>query len=259
MRLEPGGAPVRARSAGSAGISARCLEANADTLRTSASIENLPVEHRRGHDEADAGDDLADAWLWDALRIVRPEKISGHRSQRHYQRFRPVDQSGEDEINRRDLIDERTEDGLDGVHLVNVGETETTQRGKHQNANAGAEVAAVNRHEKLKQDGRPDRATVWRRVCHGRVGKVGEATERALGDKKDRRKENEVRHHSRENGLARARQQNAADQPAQKAYGEESLEPRFHGGDLMAEAINASGGAEHKGERAAGVRSQWRR
>src|SRR5947207_9179991 len=84
-----------------------------------AVLSKLFVEHHRGDDETDGGDDLPDALLWDALRKMRTQKITGQRAGGHYKRFRPVDQSGEDEIDRRHLVDERTEDGLEAVNFVN--------------------------------------------------------------------------------------------------------------------------------------------
>src|SRR5207247_4825430 len=90
-------------------------------------LAKLFVEHHGGDDEADGGNDLADASLRDALRVVRAEEIPGQRAHGHHERFRPINQSREDEIDWRDLMDERAEDGLDAIHLMNVGESQIAE------------------------------------------------------------------------------------------------------------------------------------
>src|SRR5205814_9099650 len=91
------------------------------------------------------------------------------------------------------------------------------------------------------------------------VGKTGEATERVLGHKNDRRKENEERHHFSENLLAGACEQNAAAESTQETYGRESFQPWFHARDLLAETIDTPGCAEDQGECAGGIGNKRRR
>src|SRR5207247_7723033 len=87
----------------------------------------------------------------------------------------------------------------------------------------------------------------------------GEATEDALGHEEDRGEENEERHHSREDGLPGAREQNAARQTAEQAHEQKSFQPRFHGGDLPAETIDTPDRAKDQRERAGGVGGRGRR
>jgi hypothetical protein len=80
----------------------------ARSRRNAISYASLPTEtvceHHRRHHEADAGDDLADALLGDALRVV-PRKYPPQRW-RSSSVLGSVDQSGENEIECRDLIDD---------------------------------------------------------------------------------------------------------------------------------------------------------
>src|SRR6266516_5780027 len=117
------------------------------------------------------------------------EEISCHRAGGHHERFRPVDQSGEYEIDGCDLIDDRTEDSFHRIHLVDVGQSKTTERSQHENADASAEIAAIDRHAELEQNCRPDGAMVRGDVRLGLIGEPGEATEDALGHEEDRGKE----------------------------------------------------------------------
>src|SRR6266404_1275950 len=123
----------------------------------------LPAKHDRGDDETDAGDDLADAPLGDALRVVCAEEITGHRAQGYRQGFGPINQAGENEIDAGDLVDSRAENRLERVHLVNIGQAQVAERGQHENADPGSEITAVNRHQKLEQNRRPNGATMRRR------------------------------------------------------------------------------------------------
>src|ERR1051326_7294819 len=112
----------------------------------------LPVKHHSGDDEPHAGDDLANMLLGDALRVMRAQEIAGHRARRHHERLRPVDQAREYEVDRRDLVDEGTEDRLEEFHLGNVGQAQVAKRSQHKDADAGPKIPAVNGHKKLEQD-----------------------------------------------------------------------------------------------------------
>src|SRR5262245_3901142 len=113
-------------------------------------LPKLLVEHHRRDHEANTGDDLAHAWLGDALGVMGAEKISGDSPGGHHERFRPVDQSGEYEIRRRNLIDDRTEDRFHRIHLVDVVQSKATERSQHEDADAGAEITAIDRDAELE-------------------------------------------------------------------------------------------------------------
>src|ERR1017187_4448361 len=64
-----------------------------------------------------------------------------------------MNKAGENEPNCGDQVDQGGEYGLEGVHLVDVAQADEPQGGEHENADTRAEVAAVNSHCKLEQDG----------------------------------------------------------------------------------------------------------
>jgi len=55
------------------------------------------------------------------------DEIAGQRADGHHAGFWPVDESREDEIDGGDEIDERTEDGLQRVHLVDVRQSKKSE------------------------------------------------------------------------------------------------------------------------------------
>ena len=76
--------------------------------------------------------------------------VTRQRTQGHHAPFPPVNQSSEDEPSRRNKINQRAEDGLERVHLVNVAQPHDSERSQHEDSNTGAEVAAVNGDRELE-------------------------------------------------------------------------------------------------------------
>src|SRR5205823_6120227 len=82
----------------------------------------------------------------------RTAAIVDDRGDRHHDHVVPDHRPSRDEVDRCDAIDAEAEDVVEAVHLMEIGEADQTQRGEHQDAYAGAEVAAVYADEKLKRE-----------------------------------------------------------------------------------------------------------
>ena len=55
------------------------------------------------------------------------------------------------EINRRDTIDAKRQVVAQRDHMMDVGEAEQAELRQHQDADSGAEVSAIDRHQELKE------------------------------------------------------------------------------------------------------------
>ena len=164
--------------------------------------------------------------------------------------FRPVDQSAGHEPRGGDDIDHRAEDVLQRIHLVDVAQAEEAERGEHEDADARAEEAAIQGDGELESDGDPDGRDVRRGRAASRPAMPPEDT---LEQEEDGGEEDEKGDERGEDFVARAGEENAAEQAAEQADGDEAPEPRPDRRDLRAKAEDAAGGADDERERAGGV------
>src|SRR5262245_12462200 len=114
--------------------------------RSAASPQKFPIKSYGGNNKSNSRNDLPDSLLRYALGIVCAQKITCDGSNRHESRCGPVDQPGEDEHDGRDQVYQRAENRFQRVHLMNVAQPHEPQRREHQNADARAEITAVNSH-----------------------------------------------------------------------------------------------------------------
>src|SRR5207245_8972158 len=96
--------------------------------------------------ETDGSDKLANTGLRDALAIVRAEIIAPQSAEDHHASLWPFNQPGENEPERRNDIDQRTKARFQSIHIVNIAQADEPEPSQHQNADTGAEIAAVNGH-----------------------------------------------------------------------------------------------------------------
>lgn len=69
---------------------------------------------------------------------------TGDSGRGHGKRQRPVDQSCLDEDGDGDSIDGAVQEGLEAIHGMDVGEAHERQAAEHQDADAGAKIAAID-------------------------------------------------------------------------------------------------------------------
>ena len=92
-------------------------------------------------------------------RIVGTEIAADDRTDGHHQGLRPEDCAADDEGDRGDAVDDGAEDGLERIHFVDVGHTHGGEHGEVHDADAAAEVAAVDGDEEFEMEA-PMRALV---------------------------------------------------------------------------------------------------
>src|SRR5437773_11301739 len=90
--------------------------------------------------------------LADALSEARAGVSAKHPPGRHRERDRPVDDPSEREHDDGHAVDARPAPVLEPVHTMDVGESHEPQRSEHEDADAGAEVAAVHSDEELRHE-----------------------------------------------------------------------------------------------------------
>ena len=100
----------------------------------------------------------------------------------------PLNQAGQNEPKRGDHIDQRAQDRFQSVHLVNVAQPDEPEAGQHQNADSGAEIAAVNGHRQLEQNWDPDREIMR---THGLAVGLPETAKDPLRQEENRRKKDQ--------------------------------------------------------------------
>ncbi len=211
----------------------------------------MPPKKDRGNDQSHRGNDLPDARLRNLQRVMGADKVTTERTHRHYPGFRPVDDAGIDEPDGSDDVDQRTEDVLHRIHLVDVREPHETQRCEHKNPDPGAEIAAIDGHGKLKGNGRPHGYPMRRRWPF-RI-QSGKPAKSALRNEKNGREQQQVRHEPLERLVAGVREENAAQPSTHEAHRKKSHQPKPHTSDLLAKSENAPGGSEDQRQRARGI------
>src|SRR5258707_13775332 len=114
------------------------------------SVVSLPEKVHR-HCQADYNDEAADPGGGKLLSIVGAEVSAEDRAHDHDAALSPNHSTGHHEGDDRDAIDDPAEHDLQGVHGMNVGHAECGQHREIQNPNPAAEVASVDRHDRLKE------------------------------------------------------------------------------------------------------------
>ena len=203
-------------------------------------LGELVPEGGGGGEEADEGDEEADAGDGDALgeggsRVVAEEGTEGEDAH-----FWPIDETAGDEPGGGDEIEEGAEDIFEGVHLVDGAEAKEAKGGEHEDADASAEVTAVNGEGKLAGDGEGERGSFeglgW--------GWGAEFLEEALDEKEGGGEEDQPGDELGEGRGIVLGEEGASEETAREADGNEAEEVRADGGDLLAEAEDTAGGAD---------------
>ena len=101
-------------------------------------------------------------------RVVRAEIAAGDRADGHHERLRPQDGAADDECDSGDSVDDCAEDGFERVHFVDVGHAHGGEHGEVHDADAAAEVAAVDGDEEFEDGGADEGFGAWRRVRRAR-------------------------------------------------------------------------------------------
>src|SRR3954470_679679 len=114
-------------------------------------LADFPGHHEKYY-PADQHDSSSDPFLPDTHRHVCAKITADERAARHQERVLPNNISGHGKDHHRDRVDADAEEVLDAVGAVQFVEAEQAHRREHKNAVAGAEVAAIRRGEKLKDD-----------------------------------------------------------------------------------------------------------
>ena len=139
---------------------------------------------------------------------------------------------------------------------MDVSQTKKSERSEHQDANARAKVAAINRDQELKTKRQPN--SVWWRLSR-RPGLLSHAPETALSQKENGREEDEKRHHFRERFFFGQREEDAAEQSARQADRQESFQPRLHRSDMAPIAEHAAASAEDQRQCAGSIGNDFGR
>src|SRR5437870_2573312 len=134
---------------------------------------------------------------------------------------------------------------------MNALEANKAERCQHENADARAEVAAIDRYRELKENGAPD--CLRGDVLFGSFGPAAETSKGSLRQENDCREEDQKRDEPGEGFLAGMGEKDTAEQAADDANGNEAPEPWFHGIQTVSVSKDAAGGAKDQGEGAGGV------
>jgi len=116
-------------------------------------LGELIPEGGGGGEDPDEGDEEADAGSGDALGVSGTHVVAEEGAEGEDARFWPIDEAAGDEPGGGDEIEEGAEDIFEGVHLVDGAEAKEAKGREHEDADAGAEVTAVNGEGKLAGDG----------------------------------------------------------------------------------------------------------
>src|SRR5258708_18492035 len=103
-----------------------------------------------GHGGADDDDERANPTLRQSLRIMRREIATDDGAKGHDRGLLPRDCSGGNKGERSHAIDDAAEHDFERVHGVHVRHANSREHGQRHDANAAAEIAAIDRHDKLE-------------------------------------------------------------------------------------------------------------
>ena len=203
-------------------------------------LGELIPEGGGGGEDSDEGDEEADAGSGDALGVSGTRVVAEEGAEGEDARFWPIHEATGDEPGGGDEIEEGAEDIFEGVHLVDGAEAKEAKGGEHEDADAGAEVTAVNGEGKLAGDGEGERGSFeglgW--------GWGAEFLEEALDEKEGGGEEDQPGDELGEGRGIVLGEERAAEETAGEADGNEAEEVRADGGDLLAEAEDTAGGAD---------------
>ena len=201
--------------------------------------ELVPEGGDRGEDP-DEGDEEADAGSGDALGVGGSRVVAEEGAEGEDARFWPIDEATGDEPGGGDEIEEGAEDIFEGVHLVDGAEAKEAKGGEHEDADAGAEITAINGEGKLAGDGENERGSFeglgWRWGA--------EFLEEALDEKEGGGEEDQPGDETGKGCGIVLGEERAAEESSREADGNEAEEVRADGGDLLAEAEDTPGGAD---------------
>src|ERR1700722_13765438 len=104
-------------------------------------------EEINAHCETDDDDGGANPDLRHFHRVVRAEVAADDGAHRHCDSLRPQNGAGDNERDGGDPVDDCAENGFERVHLVDVGHAHGSEHGEVHDADAAAEIAAVDGDE----------------------------------------------------------------------------------------------------------------
>jgi len=110
-----------------------------------------------GHGAADENDEAANPGLREFLRVVGAGDAAEESAYRHDDSLGPDDGARDDEGDGRDAIDDPTEKDFQFVHGMNVRHAQRSEHGEIHDADAAAEIAAVDCNEEFEDRGAHDR------------------------------------------------------------------------------------------------------
>src|SRR3984893_8728731 len=178
------------------------------TTRENASPSRRFREEIDGENKAHRDDEAFDYLRGHPLRRVEPGGPSRNRANRHDDRPLPMDQTGNDECDNRRRVHQYREQNFQAVHQPNVAEPEKGERGKHKNANAAAEIAAVDGDQSLRGENAGS--------IQPQLFRVGDPKIPAREDR--RREQDKPRHDTAEDNLGRNEKQETPNEAAGNAY-----------------------------------------
>src|SRR5262245_8606566 len=115
------------------------------------SLRPLLVEEIRRQRKTDKNYHPANELSVEAACHARTEITADNRRCRHTERVMPDNFLFDDEDDDSNAVDQKSKKGFDCVHAVDITYPHESESTEHQNADAGAEVASVYGHEKLKE------------------------------------------------------------------------------------------------------------
>src|SRR5271155_3454407 len=190
----------------------------------------------------------ADVFLVHFLGVVGAGVAADQAACDHQDGLGPEDHFGEDEGDHGDAVDDADEQNFYSVHGVNIFHAEQSEQRENQNADAGAEIADVNRDQQLEEKtGNGERA--------GRFSGGGAAADPGAdarsGEEEQSGGEEQPGNQMQESRLRRAEQDARADDAADDSGEEQQREQAARGGS---EGVAVSDGAgDGAGKKCGGV------
>ena len=209
-----------------------------------AALMAAPETHRGRHPQADRDHAPANPGAGHPAHERGPPVPARNLSGGHEGRHPPIDRSAPGEPDRRDPVDAGCETGAYGHAPVQVAQAEQAEGGEHHDADAGSEVAAVDRDQKLARD-RAERRARWRLV--GRAGlrldpPPGHPGEELLQREDRGREEDQRGDEAHEQLLGRGQEQDCTQRPSRERRQQERVQPR-------ARSVKVTPEREHRRER----------
>jgi hypothetical protein len=163
-----------------------------------------------------------------------------------------MDEAGGNEPTGSDEVDDRTEDGFKRVHFVNLRQSYIAERSEHEDADAGAEIAAINGDEELENDCEPNGA--FAAASLGPVAWFGcETLQQSLREEQESGEEYQEGDKASESFVAGIGQQDASDQSAEQTDRQEPPQPGADRSEVPAITKNSAERADDQRESAGGI------